>query len=54
MVALSAQAARLAAALRSRSMTSPQAPQWNVRVRNANRSATLPQAEQVLVDGNQR
>ena len=44
----------MAAALRSRSMTSPQTPQRTVRVPNAICCAALPQAEQILVEGNQR
>jgi hypothetical protein len=52
--AASAQAARFAAALQSRSMTSPQPSQRKVRVPNAMCCATLPHLEQVLVEGNQR
>src|ERR1700728_4206210 len=51
---LAAKAARLRAALRSRSRTSPHASHRNTRVRSGSLAFTTPQPEQVLLEGYQR
>src|ERR1700733_12049068 len=51
---LAAKAARLRAALRSRSRTRPHASHRNTRVRNGSLAFTTPQPEQVLLEGSQR
>jgi hypothetical protein len=54
MVAISAQTARFAAALRSRSITRPHASQLKIRSAKLISGLRPPQAEHVLVDANQR